>query len=279
MNMARKRMFSLSVVDCDKFLDLPLTSQLLYFHLGMRADDDGFVDSPRKIQRAIGCSDDDLKLLILKRFVIAFESGVIVIRHWCVHNTIQKDRYHETIYKAEKGGLTLNDTGAYESECDTNVYGMETHCIQNGSPGIGLSLVQDKDATHLSAEADKSARQSINYQQIVDIFNRVCVSLPKVQAITDRRKKAIRAATQTIENFGGWEKLFEAVEQSDFLTGRSGAWTGCAFDWIIKPANITKIIEGNFKNGRKAKTSQAHDFSDPANYKEQDIDYEKIFRN
>ena len=156
MNMARKRMFSLSVVDCDKFLDLPLTSQLLYFHLGMRADDDGFVDSPRKIQRAIGCSEDDLKLLILKRFVIAFESGVIVIRHWNLHNTIQKDRYHETIYKAEKSGLTLNDTGAYECECDTNVYGMETHCIQNGSRGLDSGLGLDKKSISSASDTEKT---------------------------------------------------------------------------------------------------------------------------
>lgn len=143
--MAKKRMFSLNVVDCDRFLDLPLTSQLLYFHLGMRADDDGFVDSPRKIQRAIGCSDDDLKLLILKQFVIAFESGVIVIRHWKVHNTIQADRYHETIYKEEKNSLVLNETGIYDDAREINGNKAESFCIQNGNRDIDLGLDLDKE--------------------------------------------------------------------------------------------------------------------------------------
>lgn len=84
--MANKRMFSLSVVDTDRFLDMPVSTQALYFHLGMHGDDDGFVSSPRKIARAAGCNDDDLRLLIQKNYIIPFESGVVVITDWRLNN-------------------------------------------------------------------------------------------------------------------------------------------------------------------------------------------------
>lgn len=108
----------------------------------------------------------------------------------------------------------------------------------------------------LSAEADAKMRQRCDCAEIVDCFNRICVSLPQVRTLSDKRRKAIRAASGTVEDCGGWEKLFEAVEQSDFLTGRSGTWNGCGFDWILKPANLVKILEGNYadKNARKEKT-------------------------
>ncbi len=111
--MAEKRMFAKQIVDSDAFLDMPLSAQALYFHLAMRADDDGFVNNPKKIQRMIGASDDDCKLLIMKRFVLAFESGVIVIKHWRIHNYIQKDRYKETAYQEEKSMLVVKDNKAY----------------------------------------------------------------------------------------------------------------------------------------------------------------------
>ena len=103
--MAERRMFAKMLIDSDSFLDMPPTAQNLYFHLSMRADDDGFVNSPRKIQRMVSAADDDLKLLLAKGYIIAFESGVIVIKHWKMHNYIQKDRYKPTIYQHEKSLL------------------------------------------------------------------------------------------------------------------------------------------------------------------------------
>ncbi|TGJ75364.1 replisome organizer [Caproiciproducens galactitolivorans] len=111
--MAEKRMFAKSIIDTDAFLSMPLSAQALYFHLCMRADDDGFVSNPRKIQRMICCSDDDLKLLIAKRYILVFDSGVIVIKHWRIHNYIRKDTYKETLYLEEKSSLFLKPDGAY----------------------------------------------------------------------------------------------------------------------------------------------------------------------
>ena len=95
--MAERRMFAKTIIDSDAFLDMPLSTQALYFHLSMRADDDGFINNPKKIQRMIGCSDDDLKLLMAKSFINAFESGIIVIKHWRLHNSICKDRCKPTV--------------------------------------------------------------------------------------------------------------------------------------------------------------------------------------
>jgi hypothetical protein len=112
-DMARKRMFDLEIVDTDLFLEMPVSSQNLYFHLGMRADDDGFISNPKKIIRSIGASEDDLKILITKKFIIPFETGLIVIRHWKINNYIRKDRYSETIYKDEKKKLSEDENGIY----------------------------------------------------------------------------------------------------------------------------------------------------------------------
>lgn len=111
--MAEKRMFAKTIIDSDSFLDMPLSTQALYFHLSMRADDDGFINNPKKIQRVVGAADDDLKLLIFKNFVIPFESGVCVIKHWFIHNYIRGDRYKPTVYQEEREQLDVKENKAY----------------------------------------------------------------------------------------------------------------------------------------------------------------------
>ena len=128
--MAERRMFCKSVIDSDTFSDMPLTTQALYFHLGMRADDDGFVNNPKKIQRSIGATVDDLKLLVAKGFIIPFESGVVVITHWKQHNYIQKDRYHPTRHFREKSQIAIDKAGQY---IYTNVSNTDTTCIHSVS--------------------------------------------------------------------------------------------------------------------------------------------------
>ena len=111
--MAERRMIAKTIIDSDLFLDMPMSTQCLYFHLNMRADDDGFINNPKKIQRMIGCNDDDIKLLITKNFIIPFESGVVVIKHWKIHNYIRMDRYKETLYKEEKSQLVTDKSKEY----------------------------------------------------------------------------------------------------------------------------------------------------------------------
>ena len=139
--MAERRMFAKTIIDSDAFLDMPQSTQLLYFHLSIRADDDGFINNPKKVQRMVGCGDDDLKVLIAKNFIIPFESGVVVIKHWRIHNYIQKDRYKETVYKDEKSMLQLKENNAYtltpSTECIQNGYSLETQ-VRLGKDSIEL---------------------------------------------------------------------------------------------------------------------------------------------
>jgi len=145
--MAERRMFAKTIIDSDAFLDMPLSSQSLYFHLSMRADDDGFINNPKKIQRMIGASEDDLKLLIAKSFLIPFENGIVVIKHWKIHNYIQKDRYKETVYLEEKEMLDIKDNKAYtlngnnaDIKCIQSVSSVETQ-VRLGKDSIGKDSI------------------------------------------------------------------------------------------------------------------------------------------
>ena len=128
--MAERRMFAKTIVDSDMFIDMPMSARLLYYDLAMRADDDGFVNSPKKIMKFVGASVDDMNVLIAKQFIIPFESGVVVIKHWKIHNYIQKDRYKATSYQAEKESLTLKN-GTYYTDDLPDVSNLDTECIQD----------------------------------------------------------------------------------------------------------------------------------------------------
>ena len=148
--MAQRRMFSQKVTETDKFLDMGMTAQSLYFHLGMNADDDGFVGNPKSIKRMIGASEDDLKALVEKDYLIVFEDGVVVIKDWRVSNYVKPDRYTPTIYTDDRKLIGLDKNKRYQFvpdlEPERNQVGtemepkriqsgdkMEPECIQNGS--------------------------------------------------------------------------------------------------------------------------------------------------
>jgi len=130
--MAERRMFAKTIVLSDAFLDMPLSARCLYFTLGMLADDDGFINSPKSIIRQCGASDDDMRILLAKKFVIAFENGVIVIKHWRINNYLRNDRYRETVYVDEKNHLTIDEHGNYHASGIPSV-GIPS----NGIPRIG----------------------------------------------------------------------------------------------------------------------------------------------
>lgn len=162
--MAERRMFSKIVIDSDTFLDMPLSAQALYFHLSMRADDDGFVSSPKRIQTYVGASTDDLKILLAKHFLIPFESGVVVIKHWKVHNYIQKDRYKETYYQAEKALLEETPkTKEYtrklnlDTSCIQTVSNLDTSCIQTGYKLDTQVRDRDRDSIEIEIGEDKES--------------------------------------------------------------------------------------------------------------------------
>ena len=216
--MAQKRMFALSVIDSDEFLDLPLSAQALYFHLSMRADDDGFINNHKRIQRTIGCSDKDLHSLINSKFIIPFDSGIIVIRHWKMHNYIQKDRYKETVYSNEKALLTTTESNVYslaDTECIQNVSNLDTECIQNG--------YTDK------IRLDKNSKDKNIYAQIDKQFDAFWSAYPK--------KKGKQSAEKAFKKIAPDETLLEIMLKALEEQKQSAEWQKDGGQFIPYPAS------------------------------------------
>lgn len=177
-------MFSQKIVESDHFTDMPLSSQALYFHLGMVADDDGFVNAPKKLIRAIGASEDDMKLLIAKRFILSFDSGVVVVKHWLMNNTIRKDRYNPTQYQDEMSQLDVKDNKSYTekplfSTIPDNGNQMATNGIPSGNQMatqysiVEYSIVESSVVE--STETQGPAPTPITYDTLIPQYGKAFV--------------------------------------------------------------------------------------------------------
>lgn len=192
--MANRRMFSLDVINTDLFLDMPISAQCLYFHLGMRADDDGFVSAPKQIARMVLCSQDDMRILVSKGFIIPFESGVIVIRHWKRHNYIQSDRYKKTAYLAEKEQLLLAN-GVYRLDTGQlqDVYEADTQ-VRLGKVRLGKDnnniCVHDTENEYQNAASSKGKDKSysVHFASFWDMYPRKKEKAKAYKAYNARRK-------------------------------------------------------------------------------------------
>lgn len=167
--MAQRRMFSKQITESDAFMDMPLSAQALYFHLGMSADDDGFVNSPKRVQRVIGANDDDLKLLIAKHFLIAFDTGVVVVKHWKINNYIPKDRYTPTVYEEEKATLYEKPNRAYTT-CIQDVYKLDTQTRTDKNRTDKNSVVCDMNEM---LSADEIKRLYATYENAHELIEAV----------------------------------------------------------------------------------------------------------
>lgn len=276
--MANKRMFTMKIVDTDAFLDMPLSTQCLYFHLNMRADDDGFIGNPKRIEKIIGANDDDLKLLIAKRFVILFDDGVIVIKHWRMHNTMSRDRYIETSYTDEKKKLLLKDNGSYSLTNGNSID--DTKLIERSNRQTHKRRKIDERKTHsdkdigldkdleldLDTELDKDKEKDINdlivskdtirqtdVQRIIDEWNTLEeFGINPVKRMTSKREQAVKARIRQ----NHMDDILEAIENirhSSFLQGQNKEGWMITFDWFLKPGNFAKVFEGNYldKSGNK----------------------------
>ena len=189
--MAKKRMVNLQIVDSDDFLEMPLSAQALYLHLLFRADDEGFTNGVKKIMRMIGCREDDLKILIVKRFVLTFESGVVVIKHWLIHNHIRTDRIIPTVHIKEKGKLMLNDVNGYTE------INKEVSDISQRSLSIGLDIDLDIDKEYIVEETP-----TIPYQKIITYLNqKIGTSYKSTSKKTQKLIKARFNNGFTLEDF------------------------------------------------------------------------------
>ena len=291
--MAERRMFSCKITSSDAFKMMSVAAQALYFHLGMEADDDGFVNNPISITRSIGASVEDLEELISKRFVLRFTESLVVIKHWKINNWIRKDMYKETAYQQYRSRLILKENGAYteaekarkRTDSEQTCNGTVTDSSQIRSIGkdrlgkdrldnnIALSL-DNAHSPAVAEETAKSAKNPVDYNEIMSLFNRICTGFPQITKMSDRRRKAIKDRLNSGYSIQDFETVFRKAQASDFLKGANDRNWSADFDWMISDGNMVKILDGNYDNG-KAKMPKASpypsgiaaDGSDPEKYK------------
>ena len=207
--MAEKRMFTMKIIDSDDFLEMPMSTQALYFHLNMRADDDGFINNPKRIMRTVNASEDDMKILITKRFVLAFESGVIVIKHWRMHNAIRKDRYHPTQYTEELESLEVKKNGAYTehgnqlaTNWQPNDNQLATTCQPSDNQSVSESSI-DKSRVGKSINNNTPSNIPQEFDLLWDMY-------PKYKK--QGKKKAIEAYRRARKSGTSFEEVKSGLE-------------------------------------------------------------------
>ena len=217
--MAERRMFAKTIIDSDAFLDMPLSSQALYFHLAMRADDDGFLNNAGKIMRTIGAAKNDIDLLLAKNFIISFPDGICVIKHWRIHNYIQKDRYKETVYQEEKAMLSKKENGAYTLQASCRpaalVEAMDTECIQDVS-GLEAQVRLGKDRLGKVRECDALPRHARGENGWVKLTDKELSSLVEKhgQSLVDYYIQYIDESAQISRNKNKWSDWNKVIQKA-----------------------------------------------------------------
>lgn len=242
--MAEKRMFAKTIIDSDAFLDMPISARLLYYDLGMRADDDGFVNSPKKIMRMIGASEDDMRILAMRKFIIPFDNGLVVIKHWRINNYLRNDRYKETTYKDEKALLIIDENNAYT-------------LANTDSESVGIPLgipVVDADKNRLDkSRLDKSSTMSGDptAQTINETIKEV------VQYLNEKTgchyKPSSKATQQHIH-----ARLMEGFTLDDFkvvIEKKTAEWKGTELERFLRPETLFVTKFESYLNQRITKKS------------------------
>lgn len=241
--MAERRMFAKTIIDSDAFLDMPISARLLYYDFAMRADDDGFVNSPKKIMRMVGASQDDINILCLKKFILPFDSGVIVIKHWRIHNYIRKDRYTPTTYTDEIDKLKLDENNAY------------TFSATNGQPTVNQRLTQvrigedslGEDRKEV-IECENAPSPSQDFEKVKDRWNTLS-GVTHITGIGRGTKRENHLKSRIKENgIDTVLSVIDKISESDFLKGKNDRKWVITFDWFILPGNFQKVKEGNYDN-------------------------------
>ena len=212
--MAERRMFAKSIVLSDAFLDMPMSARCLYFTLGMLADDDGFVGNPKSIMRQCGASQDDMAVLLQKRYILGFETGVIVIKHWRMNNYLQNDRHKDTTYLEELSTLTLDKKGAY-TEADKPMY---TECIQTvytGKDSID-KVSKDNKGRFTPPTVEEVKAYCTERQNTVDPVSFISFYESKGWMIGKNKMKDWKAAVRTWERSRQTEKKAEKPKFDSF---------------------------------------------------------------
>ncbi len=229
-------MFSKEITDTDVFLEMPATAQNLYFHLNMHADDDGFLGNAKTIRRMIGASEDDFKILLAKQFVLTFPDGVTVIRDWHIHNYIQKDRYHPTVYEADKKQLALNNAKRYEVQAprkmaqpveQQGISPMDTSCIQHVSK-VDTEVRLGKVRLGKDNKINSSSKEErVPYSEIIGYLN--TKTGQKLKPTTKAYQKLIRAR---------WNDGYKLQDFKTVIDNKAYEWQGTKFWKYMTPKTL-----------------------------------------
>ncbi|MDB1561843.1 conserved phage C-terminal domain-containing protein [Pediococcus pentosaceus] len=247
--MAQRRMLSKQITETDIFMDMPLSAQALYLHLIMNADDDGFIGNARTILRMVGASNDDLKLLIAKQFILTFDDGITVVKDWRIHNYIQKDRYHRTMYKEHLEELEVNDNGAYIKEKP-----MYTDCIQDVSKmdtQVRLGKVRlGKDSNIYSSSNNEPHIDSKKIKEIISYLNEKAGT--NYRASGSKTQRLIKARF----NDGFNDEDFKKV-----INIKVAEWSGTDMSKYLRPETLfgTKFESYLNQEVKKSKTNKGGD--------------------
>ena len=249
--MAQRRMFSKKITETDKFLEMPLSSQALYFHLSMGADDEGFIDRAKTIQRTIGASGDDMKLLIAKGFLIPFESGVVVIRHWRIHNFIQSDRFQKTIHEKEKNQLE------YDSSKTARLKAPE-QWIQNGSkmdPQVRLGKDRlELDKNIYSQVSDETPTAFESKEEKINLTAKTKEILEYLNSKLNTNYKSTSKKTQSLVR----ARLNEGYTIDDFkkvIDIKCDEWLNTSMSKYLRPETLFSNKFESYLNQRPEKQS------------------------
>ncbi|GFE45960.1 conserved phage C-terminal domain-containing protein [Streptococcus canis] len=239
--MAQRRMFSRKITETDRFLEMPLSSQALYFHLNMGADDEGFIDKAKTIQRTIGASDDDMKLLIAKGFLIPFDSGVVVIRHWRIHNYIRSDRFQATIHQDEKKQIDFDATKTANIKPSKNV-------IPNGyQMDTQVRLVEDsldKVSLDYHSPVSDETEDGVPYKEIIYYLNEKASR--KYKPNGQKTKSCIKAR---------WNDGFRLDDFKHVIDTMVKDWSGTKYEKYLRPETLFgSKFEGYLNQAPRTKT-------------------------
>ena len=281
--MAQKRMFDKIITNDDNFLEMPNSTQALYFHLSMNADDDGFVNNWKSIMKITGTKEDDLKILISKSYLIPFDSGILVIKHWRINNYLRGDRYRPTQFQKEFNMLENHENKAYQLKSEWSTTGIpmvnpdkiridknrkeenrkeenrkEENRIDNKKMSLTseeMSLETDKissnDSLAIASPIPTENKKDV-FNNFLNIYNEECTNLPKCLKITEKRKVAINKCLKEKIDEEVFKQICIKANQSNFLIGENDRNWKADFDFVTRSDKAMQILEGKYDNRQKS---------------------------
>lgn len=279
--MAQKRMFDKIITNDDNFLEMPNSTQALYFHLSMNADDDGFVNNWKSIMKITGTKEDDLKILISKSYLIPFDSGILVIKHWRINNYLRGDRYRPTQFQKEFNMLENHENKAYQLKSEWSTIGIplvnpdkiridknrieKNREEENSIEDIKMSLKTDKidkmslktdnlssnDSLAIASHTPTENKKEV-FNNFLNIYNKECTNLPKCLKITEKRKVAVNKCLKEKIDEEVFKQICIKANQSDFLIGENDRNWKADFDFVTRTDKAMQILEGKYENRQKS---------------------------